>query len=248
MAHSKTTFLCYKDWIDYVEDMTFEKAWMLFKKILQHENWISETELPLELVYVRKKIEKELDENAEKWMKTVNERSKAWQNHEWNQYSKLDKKRKPNSKAHKKAMEQMEQNGTNGTNGTDSNTYTNNLSSSKEEKNIRKEEMLEAFRKDDRLTPYMNEEDVVRWWDYKEWRKEPYKDAKSFIKILIEAKNDIASYWGIPKSDRNRRNRFNFMVDNIITRNWSWLEWYDSFEPKYQNSKDDLYPNPKQNE
>lgn len=128
------------------------------------------------------------------------------------------------------------------------NIYSNTTSSKKEEKNRRKEEMLEAFRKDARLTPYMNEEDVVRWWEYKEWRKEPYKDAKSFIKTLIEAKNDIASYWGMPKSDRNRRNRFNYMVDSIIKGNWSWLEWYDSFEKKYQNSKDDLYPNQKQNE
>ena len=147
-----------------------------------------------------------------------------------------------------KQAKQAKQAKTSKTSESDSYSISILSSSKKEEKNRRKEEMLEAFRKDERLTPYMNEEDVVRWLEYKEWRKEPYKDAKSFIKTLIGVKNDIASYWGMPKSDRNRRNRFSYMVDRIIEGNWSWLERYDSFEQKYQNSKDDLYPNPKQNE
>ena len=248
MANSKKTFLCYKEWIDYVEDMTFEEAWMLFKRILQHENWKSENKLPLELVYVRKKIEKELDENTEKRTKTVNERSKAWQNHEWNQYSKLDKKRKPNSKVQKTPLEQMEQNGTNGTNGTDSNTNTIYSSSKKEERNKKKEEMLERFRNDERLTPYMDEEYVCKRWDFKEWTKKPYKDVDSFITMLVKMKNKIKNYWGMPKSDRNRRNRFKFMVDTALEKQREWLDRYDNMEAQYENSKDDLYPNPKQNE
>ena len=256
---TKTTFIANKDRIDYAEFMSDEELWMLFRKILQHENWLEEIDLPLEFKFAREKIRKVLDENTEKWINKVGsiseKRSKAWKRHKWNQYTK---------------MEQMEQNGTNGTNEGVSEIWTDKLeqmeqngtlsdntnnissftttSSKKEEKNRRKEEMLEAFRKDERLTPYMNEEDVVRWWEYKEWRKEPYKDTDSFITALVRAKNNIAKYWGKPKSDRSRRNRFNYEVKRIIEGNWSWLKWYDSFEQDYLDSKDDLYPTPKQNE
>ena len=62
------------------------------------------------------------------------------------------------------AMEAMEANGS----MTDTHTILHSSSSKKEEKNIRKEEMLEAFRNDERLTPYMDEEYVCKWWDFKE--------------------------------------------------------------------------------
>ena len=43
-------------------------------------------------------------------------------------------------------------------------------------------------------------------------------------------------------------NRFNYAVTEAIEKGWEWLNWYDSMEQVYENSKDDLYPNPKQNE
>jgi hypothetical protein len=52
----------------------------------------------------------------------------------------------------------------------------------------------------------------------------------------------------MPKADRNRRNRFNFAVNEAIEKGWEWLNWYDSMEQVYESSKNDLYPNPKQNE
>jgi hypothetical protein len=65
---------------------------------------------------------------------------------------------------------------------------------------------------------------------------------------LVKIKNDIAKYNWRPKSDRNRRNRFNFVVGEAIEHEREWLKWYDSLESVYESSKDDLYPNPKQNE
>lgn len=128
--------------------------------------------------------------------------------------------------------------------------YTN-TSSRKEEKNIRKEErekMLEAFRNDDRLTRYENEDDVIKWWDYKQASKKPYKDVSSFMRAMVTIKNIIKYYWDTLKSDRDIRNRFNYAVTEAIERGWEWLNWYDNMEQVYESSKDDLYPNPKQNE
>ena len=121
----------------------------------------------------------------------------------------------------------------------------------KEERNIKKEEMekmLEVFRKDERLVRFMEEADVIRWWEHKQASKKPYKDTDSFIKALVKIKNIIKDYWWMPKADRNRRNRFNFAVNEAIERWWEWLNWYDSMEQVYESSKNDLYPNPKQNE
>ena len=128
--------------------------------------------------------------------------------------------------------------------------YTN-TSKKKEERNIKKEEMekmLEVFRKDERLVRFMEEADVIRWWEHKQASKKPYKDTDSFIKALVKIKNIIKDYWWMPKADRNRRNRFNFAVNEAIERWWEWLNWYDSMEQVYESSKNDLYPNPKQNE
>lgn len=80
--------------------------------------------------------------------------------------------------------------------------YNNNIlytttSSKKEERNIKKEErekMLEVFRKDERLVRFMNEEDVIRWWDSKQASKKPYKDISSFITALVKIKNIIKDY------------------------------------------------------
>lgn len=131
------------------------------------------------------------------------------------------------------------------------NIYSLYKSSSKKKINIKdeeKEKMLETFRKDERLVRFMNEEDVIRWWDYKQASKKPYKDISSFITALVKIKNIIKDYWWMPKGDRNRRNRFNYAVNEAINRQWEWLNWYDSMEQVYESSKDDLYPNPKQNE
>ncbi len=119
-------------------------------------------------------------------------------------------------------------------------------SSKEEEKNKRKEEMLEAFRKDTRLTPYMEEDDVSRRLDQKELIKKPYQDVKSFITSMIKVKNNIASWK--PKSDQNRRNRFSFLVDTAIDKKREWLKRYDNMEQEFLDSKDDLFPTPKQNE
>lgn len=251
---SRTTFIGYLDRIDYADSMSNEELWMLFRKILQHENQVEEIDLPLEFRFVRIKIQKKLDENTEKRKTKVEDvrekRSNAWKSHYWNQYTRQNDKRYSQKQAKKTSMEQMEQNGTNGTNGTISECIHNISSSSskKEEKNIRKEEMLEAFRNDERLTPYMDEEYVCKWWDFKEWTKKPYKNIDSFITMLVKMKNKIKNYWGMPKSDRNRRNRFKFMVDTAIEKQREGLDWYDFMEPQYESSKDDLYPNPKQNE
>ena len=172
------------------------------------------------------------------------ERSKAWQKHSGNQYTQWDWKRKSNNKAQKNTVEQMEQDGTNGTN---QNSISISISSSsKEERNRKKEEMLEAFRNDNRLSPYMKEEDVSRWLDFKEEIKKPYQDVKSFITSMVKVKNNIAK-WN-PKSTNNRINRFSFLVDTAIDRRWEWLKRYDNMEQEYLDSKDDLYPTPKQNE
>ena len=133
-------------------------------------------------------------------------------------------------------------------------SYFNNTtisSSRKEKENIKekeKNEMLDVFRKDNRLIRFMDEEDVIRWRDFKQASKKPYKDIKTFITALVKIKNDIALYNWRPKSDRNRRNRFNFVVWEAIDHEREWLKRYDSLEPVYESSKDDLYPNPKQNE
>ena len=127
----------------------------------------------------------------------------------------------------------------------------NKSSSKKEERNIKKEEMekmLEVFRKDERLVRFMNEEDVIRWWEHKQASKKPYKDINSFMRAIVKIKNIIKDYWWIPKSDRNRRNRFNYAVNEAIERGWEWLDWYDNMEQAYESSKNDLYPTPKQNE
>lgn len=243
---TKTTFIADIDRIDYAESMTNEELWMLFRKILQHENWLEEIDLPLEFKFVREKIRKKLDENTEKWINKIEDtrrkRSEAWKNHTWNQYTKWDVK----WKAQKNTVEQMEQNGTNGTNGTMSDIHTYLTSSKKEEKKKRKEEMLVAFRNDDRLTPYMEENDVSRRLDQKELIKKPYQDVKSFITSMVKVKNNIASWK--PKSDQNRRNRFSFLVDTAIDKKREWLKRYDSMEQEFLDSKDDLYPTPKQNE
>ena len=254
---TKTTFIWYYDWIDYANAMTDAELWMLFRKILQHVNDEEEITLPLDFRFAWEGIKKKLDEQKEKWNKKVEtikqQNSEKWKKHVWNQYTEWDDKRKSNNKAQKKAVEQMEQNGTNGTNGTMS-WYINNttISSSRKEKENRKEkerdEMLDVFRKDTRLIRFMDEEDVIRWWDFKQSSKKPYKDIKSFITALVKIKNDIALYNWRPKSDRNRRNRFNYVVNEAVEHEREWLKRYDSLEPVYESSKDDLYPNPKQNE
>ena len=112
---SRTTFIGYLDRIDYADSMSDQELGMLFRKILQHENQVEEIDLPLVFRFVWVKIQKKLDENKNKWNTKLDDirekRSRAWQNHSWNQYTKRDAKRK----AQKNTVEQMEQNGTNGT-------------------------------------------------------------------------------------------------------------------------------------
>ena len=247
---TKKTFIWYLDWIDYATSMTNEELWLLFREILLHLNWEEEIELPPEFKFTWAKIKKNLDEDKEKRDNKIEERrkkrSEAWKKHTWNQYTKGDKKRNSKEKAQKMAVEQMEQMEQNGT--VSWYTYNNIISSYKEEKNIRKEEMLEAFRNDNRLTRYENEEDVIRWWDHKQANKKPYKDVSSFMRAMVKIKNTIKYYWDTLKSDRDIKNRFNYAVTEAIEKGWEWLNWYDSMEQVYENSKDDLYPNPKQNE
>lgn len=238
---SRKTFIWYIDRVDYVEAMTNEELWMLFRKVLLHVAELEEIELAPELRIIRAKIRKQLDDDKEKRSDKVEKRSEAGSNHEWNQYTRQREKRKRHKQAKKPSMEQMEQNGTNGTHLI----MYNNISSSKKEE---REKMLEAFRNDDRLTRYENEDDVIRWWDHKQASKKPYKDVNSFMRAMVTIKNIIKYYWDTLKSDRDIRNRFNYAVTEAIERGWEWLNWYDSMEQVYESSKDDLYPNPKQNE
>lgn len=250
---NRTKFIGYLDWIDYAESMNDEELWKLFRKILQHENWVEEIELPLEFKFAWEKIKKSLDTNSDKREEKIENSSKWGKNHEWNQYTKWDDKRNSNDKAQKNTVGVMGVNGSVGSEWNISDIKNNNtISSSKKEKENRKEkernEMLAVFRNDNRLIKFMEEEDVIRWWDFKQSSKKPYKNIKSFITALVKIKNKIAiSNWR-PKSDRNRRNRFNFTVNEAIDREREWLDRYDYMESSYESSKDDLYPNPKQNE
>ena len=123
---SRTTFIWYIDRVDYVEAMTTEELWRLFRQILYHVSEKEEIDLPPELRIVWAKIKKQLDNDRDKRLETVEGRSKAWSNHSWNQYTRQREKRKEHKQAKKPSMEQMEQNGTNGTNNKDNNINNNN--------------------------------------------------------------------------------------------------------------------------
>ena len=252
---NKTTFIADKDRIDYAEFMSNEELWMLFRKILQHENWLEEIDLPLEFKFTREKIRKVLDENTEKWINKVGsiseKRSEAWKKHKWNQYTK---------------MEQMEQNGTNGTNNGVSEIWTDKLeqmeqngtlsdntnnisfldttSSKKEERNKKKEEMILAVKNHPKLSNIIREEDLDMWLDYKIDKKQPYKNARSFCTYLVSTLKTV-SYWRV-QLDLSKR--FSYAVDIAIAQWWDWIHWYDWMESDYQKSKKDLFPNPEEDE
>ena len=240
---TRTTFIWYLDRLDYAKSMSNEELWMLFRKILQHENQIEEIDLPLEFKFTRLKIQTKLDENLGKWNKKVKARSEAWKNHVGNQYTRGDKKRNGNDKAQKKIVEQMEQMEQN---GTISWYNTNTISSSmkKEERNKKKEEMLEAYRMHPKINTTYKEEDVEMWLDYKIDRKQPYKNARSFCTYLVSVKKEI-SFWQV-RLDLDKR--FSYAVDIAIATGRDGIHWYDRMERNYLMAKKDLYPNPKQNE
>lgn len=239
---SRKTFIWYIDRVDYVEAMTNEELWILFRKILQHVAEIEETELPPEIKIIRAKVKKQLDEDKYKWEAIVESKSKAWSNHTWNQYTRQREERNRLKEAKKSSMEQMEQNGTNGTHLI----CNNNISSSKkkEERNIKKEEMLEAYRSNVKINSVYKEEDVEMWLDYKIDKKQPYKNARSFCTYLVSVKKEI-SFWQV-RLDLDKR--FSYAVDIAIAKGWDWIHWPDWMEKNYLMSKRDLYPTQKQNE
>jgi hypothetical protein len=62
----------------------------------------------------------------------------------------------------------------------------------KEERNKKKEEMLEAYRRHPKINTTYKEEDVEMWLDYKIDRKQPYKNARSFCTYLVSVKKEIS--------------------------------------------------------
>lgn len=108
----------------------------------------------------------------------------------------------------------------------------------KEERNIKKEEMLEAFRNDPRLNKTIREEDVAIWLDYKFDKKQPYKTARSFCTLLVSTIKEI-SFWQV-RLDLDKR--FSYAVDIAIASWWDGFHWYDWMEANYLKSKRDLFP------
>lgn len=121
-----------------------------------------------------------LDKDREKYEDTRKKRSEAGKKHKGNQYK---------NGTSVPFDEQMEQNGTNGTHLICNNTIS---SSKKEERNIKKEEMLEAYRSNMKINSVYKEEDVEMWLDYKIDKKQPYKNARSFCTYLVSVKKEIS--------------------------------------------------------
>jgi len=116
--NDKESFIFRKRYFKQISSLSMEQKAKLLDKICEYQTtWTYEISLDGTDMLMSIMID-EWVEDDEKWNKTKCERSKAWQNHIGNQYTKWDEKRKGREQAQKNSVEQMEQNGTNGTNGT----------------------------------------------------------------------------------------------------------------------------------
>ena len=131
-----------------------------------------------------------------------------------------------------------------------SNLHSHNII--QEEKKSKKEkadihsidELVEAYREDERINEAFLEEDIIEWLKFKRWRKEYYATTKSFLQQMIVIKRMITN--GKPQLDIPKR--FNFAVNNAIGYGWKWIHRDDNTERQYLASKKDLFKTPNQDE
>ena len=231
--------------------MSNEDLGILFRKILQHENRIEEIEATPELKYVWLKIQKELDENYEKYERICeqNRNKRKWS--KWNQYTTWDNKRNNNSELNKTRLEQQL--------STDNNSQQQSLdydSSSKEEerKNIKKEreeklsptQLVKAYESNELLVKMIWDSDTVKLRaEYKQRKKNrAYKTIKWFIQWLLECVNTVR-FWE-PRWDTAKR--FEYAINQAEEHERKSLVWNEITENKYQNYKKTLALTQRQNE
>lgn len=106
------------------------------------------------------------------------------------------------------------------------------------------DELVEAYREDERINEAFLEEDIIEWLKFKRWRKEYYATTKSFLQQMIVIKRMITN--GKPQLDIPKR--FNFAVNNAIGYGWKWIHRDDNTERQYLASKKDLFKIPNQDE
>lgn len=123
-------------------------------------------------------------------------------------------------------------------------SYINN----KQEKKSKKEktdapsidELVEAYRNDDRINTLFLEEDLIDWLMFKRWRKEYYATTKSFITQMVVVKNMITNW----KPQLDIPKRFNFAVNYAISYWWKWIHRDEGTEKQYLASKKNLFKTP----
>lgn len=106
------------------------------------------------------------------------------------------------------------------------------------------DELVEAYREDERINEAFLEEDIIEWLKFKRWRKEYYATTKSFLQQMIVIKRMITN--GKPQLDIPKR--FNFAVNNAIGYGWKWIHRDDNTERQYLASKKDLFKTTNQDE
>lgn len=102
------------------------------------------------------------------------------------------------------------------------------------------DELVNAYRNDDRINKTFDEWDIITWIQFKLDKKQPYKTPKSFITYLITVKREIA-HWQV-RLDLNKR--FSYAVDIAIAHWRDWIHRYDDTERWYLATKKDLFPTP----
>lgn len=106
------------------------------------------------------------------------------------------------------------------------------------------DELVEAYRNDERINEAFLEEDIIEWLKFKRWRKEYYATTKSFLQQMIVIKKMITNW----KPQLDIPKRFNFAVNNAIGYGWKWIHRDDNTERQYLASKKDLFKTPNQDE
>lgn len=106
------------------------------------------------------------------------------------------------------------------------------------------DELVEAYRNDERINQSLLEEDIVEWLKFKRWRKEYYATVKSFLTQMVVIKKMITNW----KPQLDIPKRFSFAVNNAIWYGWKWIHRDDNTEKQYLASKKDLFKTPNQDE
>ena len=74
---SKKTFIFYKDWEDYMEEMTLEEKGLFTQTILRYQNWKELWNIsPIKFIW--SKVKKQLETDNKKRAEELEKRSKAW--------------------------------------------------------------------------------------------------------------------------------------------------------------------------